>query len=31
VENLYFRVTSQKNPEVKTKDDAAMLLYAKQF
>ncbi len=31
VENVFFRVTSQKNPEVKSQSDEAMLLYAKQF
>ncbi len=31
VQNVYLRVTSQKNPEQKSKSDAAMLLYAKQF
>ncbi len=31
MENVYLRVTSQKNPETLVKDDTAMLLYAKQF
>ncbi len=31
MENVYLRVTSQKNPQALVKDDTAMLLYAKQF